>query len=127
MNEENDNKLPFLDVLVERRSFIFITCIYRKPTFIGLDLSRDAFAPKFRKVNLNKCLTLRALKICLDNKIKANLNKLNIYFWVIGILRKSLSTSLTKLSISLGITSSHLVLLNTQFMLDFLGFDLLPS
>ena len=28
MDEEKDNKLPFLDVLVEHRLFAFITCIY---------------------------------------------------------------------------------------------------
>ena len=35
MNEEKDNRLPFLDVLVERRSFAFVTSIYRKSTFTG--------------------------------------------------------------------------------------------
>ena len=34
---------------------------------------------------------------------------------------------LTKLLISLGTTSGHLTLLNAQFMLDFLGLDLLAS
>ena len=52
MDEENDNQLPFLGVLVERRSFAFVTSIYRKHAFIGLYVSWDAFAPKSRKVNL---------------------------------------------------------------------------
>ena len=39
MDEEKDNKLVFLDVLVEHRLFALITCIYRKPTFTGLYLS----------------------------------------------------------------------------------------
>ena len=43
------------------------------------------------------------------------------------ILRKSLWTPLTKLLISLGITSCHLAVLNVLFMLDFLGLDLLTS
>ena len=71
MDEEKDKQLPFLDVLVERRSFTFVTSIYRKPTFTGLYLSWDAFAPKSRKVNLIKCLTFRALKIRSDNRIKS--------------------------------------------------------
>ena len=29
MDEEKDNQLPFLDVLVEWRSFAFLTSIYR--------------------------------------------------------------------------------------------------
>ena len=33
MDEEKDNKLPFLAVLVERLLFAFVTSIYRKPTF----------------------------------------------------------------------------------------------
>ena len=55
MDEENDNNLPFLDVLVERRSFAFVTSIYRKLTFTCLYLNWNAFAPKSSKVNLIKC------------------------------------------------------------------------
>ena len=49
MEEEKDNKLLFLNVLVERFSTAFLTCIYRKPTFTGLYLSWNAFAPKSKK------------------------------------------------------------------------------
>ena len=63
------------------------------------------------------------LKFVQITRLKVNLNRLKIYFWVMGILRKSLLTLL----ISLGITSGHLALLNTQFMLDFPGLDLLDS
>ena len=44
-----------------------------------------------------------------------------------GILRKSLLAPLTKMFISLGITTGHLAHLNAQFMLDFLGLDLQTS
>ena len=80
MDEEKDNKLPFLDVLVERSLFAFITSIYRKPMFTGLYLSWDAFAPKTRKVNLIKCLVFRALKICSDNKIKSEFEQVKNLF-----------------------------------------------
>ena len=56
MEEKNINKLPFLDVLVERSESVFLTSIYRKPTFTGLCLSWDAFPAKSRKLNLIKCL-----------------------------------------------------------------------
>ena len=36
MKEEKNDKLPFLDVLVERGESVFLTSIYRKPTFTGL-------------------------------------------------------------------------------------------
>ena len=70
MEEENSNKLPFLDVLVERGESSFLTSVYRKPTFTGLYLSWDAFAPMSRKLNFIKCLSFRALNICSDSKIK---------------------------------------------------------
>ena len=76
MDDDEDNQLPFLDVLVERHSFAFVTSIYREPTFTGLDFSWDALAPKSRKVNLIKCLTFRALKICLDNRIKSEFEQI---------------------------------------------------
>ena len=60
-------------------------------------------------------------------RLKVNLNRLKNYFWVTGILRKTLLTPLTKLLISLGIGLGHLTLLNAQFMWDFLGLDLLAS
>ena len=69
--------------------------------FTGLYLSWEAFAPISRNVNLIKCLTFRALKVCSD-KIKANLNWFKIYFWVMAILRKSINASKTNVMPSLG-------------------------
>ena len=94
MDEEKDNQLPFLDVLVERCSFAFITSIYRKPTFTGWYLSWDVFALKSWKINLIKCLTFRALKICSDNGIKSEFEQ--IKNWVMGILRKLLLTPMNR-------------------------------
>ena len=71
MDEEKDNNLLFLGV-----SFAFVTFIYRKPTFTGLYLSWDAFAPMSRKVNLIKWLTSKALKICSDYKIKSEFEQI---------------------------------------------------
>ena len=51
MEEENNKKLPFLDVLVERGESVFHASVYRKPTFTGLYLSWDAFVPRSRKLN----------------------------------------------------------------------------
>ena len=68
---EKGNQLPFFDVMFERRSFALVTSIHRKPTFIGLYLSWDAFALKSRKVNQINCLTFRALKIFSDNRSKS--------------------------------------------------------
>ena len=67
------------------------------------------------------------LRFVRITRLKVNLNRLKIYFWVTGIMRKSLLTSQTKLLINLGITSGYLDLLNALFMLDFLGLYLLAS
>ena len=80
MEEEKDNKSSFSDVFVERYSSAFLICIYRKPTFTGLYLNWDAFAPKPRKVNLIKCLTFRALKICSESKIKNEFEQIKNLF-----------------------------------------------
>ena len=80
MEEKKDDKLPFLDVLVKHCSSAFLTCIYQKPVFTGLYLSWDAFAPKSRKVNLIKCLTFRALKICSDSKNKSEFKQIKNLF-----------------------------------------------
>ena len=80
MEEENGNKLQFLDVLVERNEPVFLTSIYRKPTFTGLYLSWDTFAPKSTKLNLIKCLSFRALNICSDSKIEEELKVIREIF-----------------------------------------------
>ena len=73
MEEENNNKQPFLDVLVERCDSSFLTSVYRKPTFTGLYLSWYSFVPRSRKLNLIRCLSYRALNICSDSKIEDEL------------------------------------------------------
>ena len=75
-------------MLVERSESVFRTSIYRKPTFTGLYLSWDAFAPKSRKVNLIKCLIFRALNICFDSKIEEELKVIRGLFLNIGYLEE---------------------------------------
>ena len=127
MDEEKDNKLPFFNALVKRHSITFVNFIYRKSVFSSLYLNWDTFVPKSKKVNLIKCLTFRTLKICLDNKIKSEFEQIkNLFFWVMGILRNSLLTPLTKLNMFSN-NIRPLSLLNAQFMLDFLGLDFQAS
>ena len=73
MEEENNNKLPFLDVLVEIYDSSFLTSVYRKPTFNGLYLSWNSFAPRSRNLDLIRCLSYRSLNICCDSKIEDEL------------------------------------------------------
>ena len=100
MEEENSNKLPFLDVLVERSESVFLTSIYRKPPFTWLYLSWDAFAPKSRKLSLIKCLSFRALNICSDSKIEGELKLIRELFLNNGyseeVIDDNINSSVTK-------------------------------
>ena len=121
--DEEKNKLSFLDVLVECCSFTFVTSIYRKPVWIWVGMLLLLSLGRLTWSSVSHSGLLSFVRISL----KVNLNRLKISFWVIGILRKSLLTPLTKLFISLGITSGHFDLLNGQFILDFFGLNLLVS
>ena len=62
---ENDDSLPFLDVLVTRNDDRSIsTSLYRKSTFSGLLMKFDSFVPQHFKHNLLFGLLNRAWKIC---------------------------------------------------------------
>ena len=50
MESEEDNKLPFLDVLVIREETEFSSTIYRKPTFTGLYNRRDSYSAYDQKI-----------------------------------------------------------------------------
>ena len=69
---ENNNKLAFLDVLVEKNNNKFETSIFRKPTFSGLGMSFFSFTPFLYKINAMKTLLDRAKKSCSNF---TNLNK----------------------------------------------------
>ena len=96
MDGQKDNKLPFLVVLVQRRSFAFVTSIYKKPTFTDEYFSWDAFAPKSRKINLSKCLTFRALKIRSDKKIKSEFEQIKKIFFGNGYPEKVIVDTINK-------------------------------
>lgn len=66
---QKDNKLPFLDVMVERRNGELITYVYRKPTDTGLYLRWTSNQPRKYKINLIKCLCNRAKRICSSDSL----------------------------------------------------------
>ena len=57
--KEQDGKLPFLDILVERTELGFETSVYRKPTFSGQYIHWESFSPRKRKTNLLATLVHR--------------------------------------------------------------------
>ena len=62
--EENERKLPFLDVLITKTSNGIKTTVYKKPTFSGLYTKWDSYTPTKYKRNLINNLLHRAHQIC---------------------------------------------------------------
>ena len=73
--EEND-KLPFLDVLVKKTGSCILTSVFRKKTFTGLYQRWDSFSPERIKLNLIHMLVHRAVQICSKNLLEEELSKI---------------------------------------------------
>ena len=61
---EENNTIPFLDMLIKRYNHTFSTSIYRNKTFTGLYTKWHSFTPRKYKVNLICTLTFRSFRIC---------------------------------------------------------------
>ena len=66
METEVDNKLPFLDVQVEKSEEAFRTSVYRKPTATDRYLNFKSHHPDTVKKGIVRCLQTRATNICGD-------------------------------------------------------------
>ncbi|XP_043236059.1 uncharacterized protein LOC122388745 [Amphibalanus amphitrite] len=70
METEVDNKLPFLDVQVEKSEEAFRTSVYRKPTATDRYLNFKSHHPDTVKKGIVRCLQTRATNICGDEAAK---------------------------------------------------------
>jgi hypothetical protein len=61
-----DDKLPFLNVLVEKNGDSFRTMVYRKPTDNGVCMNASGDTPKQYKMSVIKGFLYRAKSICSD-------------------------------------------------------------
>ena len=61
---EENGKIPFLDVFIEKRNQSFISSVYRKKTNIGLYTNWKSFIPFKCKINIIKSLVDTSYKIC---------------------------------------------------------------
>ena len=80
IDHESNNRLPFLDVLVDNSKQDLSFSVYRKKTFTGLSINFFSFCPLNFKINAFKTLLHRSYNICsnyhiLHNEIE-NLQKL---------------------------------------------------
>ena len=78
--KEINDKLPFLDVLVEKSNTKFLTSVYWKPSFSGQYNRWDSFGPKSRKNNLIGTLVHRALAICSPSKLPQETDFIGLIF-----------------------------------------------
>jgi len=62
MELEENQEIPFLDVLIKRHQNAVSTTVHRKKTFTGLYTKWDSFTPRKNKINLT--LTYRCFHIC---------------------------------------------------------------
>jgi predicted GIY-YIG superfamily endonuclease len=65
---ENNNCLPFLDVLVVRGDKGINTTVYRKPTHKGMYINKNSNHPDYVKRGVIKTLYTRAKNICSDDR-----------------------------------------------------------
>ena len=63
---EQNNCIPFLDVLVKKKLGRLHTEMYRKPTFTGTYLNWNSLTSRKYKIGLIKCLLDRTWKICSE-------------------------------------------------------------
>ena len=81
METEQNQKLPFLDVLITRSNNKFHTSVYRKPTFSGHGLSFFSFCTFRFKLNSIKTFLHRAYNICSSYvSLDSEFNFLRQYF-----------------------------------------------
>ena len=78
---EQNNKLPFLDIFIEKADAKFSTSVYRKPTYTGLLTNFDSFIPLNYKKGLIFSLITRCFNISSTYALFCiELEKLKIIF-----------------------------------------------
>ena len=77
IEEEENDRLPFLDIEIRRENGKLVTSVYKKNTFSGVYLNFDSYLPKEYKQGLIFTLLFRAFKICSDKiKFRKEIEKL---------------------------------------------------
>ena len=63
---EKDGKMSFLDVETSQENAIFVTSIYRKPTFSGVYTRFERFLPSTHKFGMLYSLAYKCFTLCSD-------------------------------------------------------------
>ena len=97
MDLENDGKLSFLDLTVERSNGSFVTSVYRKPTFTGLGLSYFSNCSFRFKINSITTLISRAYKLSSSYvKLHSEFKFLRNFFSENGFPRQLIDSQINK-------------------------------
>ena len=94
--KEYHNKLNFLDVEVSKEDLLVSTDVYRKPTFTGLSMKWNSYSPNSVKIRLIATLVDRAIKICSNNKLEGELDRLRGFFEDNGFPRGIVQATITR-------------------------------
>ena len=78
--DEEEDKLAFLDIDISRRGPQLLRSIYRKETCAGLYIRYDSFCPKHHKLATIKSLASRAKRICTPSLLQEESNNLRTIF-----------------------------------------------
>ena len=81
LEREVDQKLPFLDVLVQRSEGRLGTSVYRKATASNVYLKYNSSHPAAMKAGLIRCMKARARRVCSDmSSVKEEKSKIRDVF-----------------------------------------------
>ncbi len=92
--EENENKIAFLDVQIERKHNKFITSIFRKKTHTDKYLNYKSNHHPIILSGVVKCLTDRAKKLCHPSEIAQELKHLKEVFLANGYPEQTINSNI---------------------------------
>ena len=77
---ETDRKIPFLDVMIERKDSLLETSVYRKKTNNNIYMNWNSYSPRSWKIGTLRNLTRRAIMISSENNLQKELDHLRTVF-----------------------------------------------
>ena len=95
MELENNNSLPFLDVLVTKEESGLTTSVYYKKTHTGRYLDYNSNHTKGVKTGILKCLATRSKEICSPTTLQAEMKNLVETFKMNGYPEDLIKSALT--------------------------------
>ena len=77
---EAENRIPFLDVMIERKNDHLETSVYRKKTNTNIYMNWNSHSPRSWKIGTLRNLTRRAIMIATENNLQKELDHLQKVF-----------------------------------------------